>query len=283
MDKKQQILKAENFLALHHDQRLLILPNIWDPLGARLLQHMGYPAAATASAAVAYSLGYDDGQKITLGAMLETIHRVAAAVDIPVTADIEAGFAESPADVAENIRQVLRAGAVGINFEDSDPTTGQLYPIDFQCDRLKAVRAMADQEGIPLVINARIDVFISGFGTSMAERMAEAVTRGKAYVEAGADCLYPIVLGDLDALSRIQSATASPLNVYGPSATASLRELEAAGISRVSLGPGIMKVVLKTMQQLFEQLQGYGSIDLSASKAMASEEILAFVSQDNMT
>ncbi|MCB0193811.1 MAG: isocitrate lyase/phosphoenolpyruvate mutase family protein [Anaerolineae bacterium] len=279
MDKKQQILKAEKFLALHHDPKLLMLPNIWDPLGAQLLQHMGYPAAATASAAVAYSLGYDDGQKITLEAMLEAIRRVTTAVDIPVTADIEAGFAESPADVAENIRQVLRAGAVGINFEDSDPSTGQLYPTDFQYDRLKAIRTMADQEGIPLVINARIDVFISEFGESMEERMVEAIERGKAYVEAGADCLYPIVLGDLDALRRLQSATNVPLNVYGPSAAASLLELEAAGISRVSLGPSVLKVVLKTMKHLFEELQHYGSIKQNIKEAMSSEEILAFVSQ----
>ena len=105
--KAQQIKKAEQFLALHHDPELLVLPNIWDPIGARLLQGQGYPAVATASAAVAFSLGYHDGQKITLAAMIEAVRRVADSVDVPVTADMEGGYAEQPKDVAENMHQVL--------------------------------------------------------------------------------------------------------------------------------------------------------------------------------
>lgn len=283
MDKKQQIQKAEKFLALHRDPKLLVLPNIWDALGARMLEHLGYPAAATASAAVAYSLGYDDGQKITLNAMIETIRRVVSAVDIPVTADIEAGFAESPSEVAENIRQVLRAGAVGINIEDSDPFTDDLYSVELQCDRLKAIRAMANQEGIPLVINARTDVFISDFGETMDEKMTEAISRGQAYIEAGADCLYPIVLGDLTALKQFQTATSAPINVYAPASTASMHELEAAGISRVSLGPSVIKAVLQTMKQVFVGLQNYDSLKLLTEDVMSSQEILEFVSQEYMT
>lgn len=282
MDKKQQIQRAERFLALHHNPKLLVLPNIWDPLGARLLEHLGYPAAATASAAVAFSLGYDDGQKITLAAMIETIRRIASAVDIPVTADIEAGFAERPSDVADNIRQVLRAGAVGINFEDSDPATGNLLPVDFQCERLKAIRAMTDREGIPLVINARIDVFISDFDGTIEEKISEATTRGRAYVETGADCLYPIGLGELDALARLQSATSAPLNVYGPSTTASMQELEAAGISRISLGPSVIKATLATMKGIFEDLLNYRSLETLTRDMISSDEILEFVSGEPM-
>lgn len=119
MDKTTQIKKAEKFLALHHAPKLLVLPNIWDPLGACLLEGLGYPAVATASAAVAYSLGYDDGQKIQFLAMLHAIERIAASVTVPMTADIERGYAEQPHEIAGNIRQVLHVGAVGINFEDS--------------------------------------------------------------------------------------------------------------------------------------------------------------------
>ena len=112
-----------------------------------MLEHLGYPAIATGSAPVAYSLGYDDGQLITLDAMLESVRRVAASVDLPVTADIEWGYAEQPKDVADNMRRVLDAGAVGINLEDSIREGEELFDVDFQCARIRAVREMADEEG----------------------------------------------------------------------------------------------------------------------------------------
>ena len=149
MSRKAQIAKAEAFLALHLDPKLLVLPNIWDPLGARLLQHLEFPAVATASAAVAYSLGYDDGQRITLEAMLDVVRRVAESVDIPVSADIEGGYADTPDGVAQNVREVIRAGAVGINLEDGLYEGGPLRPVDGQCERIRAARAMADREGVP--------------------------------------------------------------------------------------------------------------------------------------
>ena len=114
-----QVQKVERFRALHGGGRILVLPNIWDPGGARMMEWLGYPAVATASASVAYSLGYDDCQQITFEAMLDVVGRVAAAVDVPVTADMEWGYAEQPQDVAENMRRILRAGVVGINLEDS--------------------------------------------------------------------------------------------------------------------------------------------------------------------
>jgi 2-methylisocitrate lyase-like PEP mutase family enzyme len=119
MDREAQSEKARVFLALHRHPRLLVLPNVWDPLGARLMEGLGFPAVATASAAVAFSLGYDDGQKIAFDVMLDAISRVCASVDVPVTADVESGYARDLDDLADNIRRVIRAGAVGINLEDS--------------------------------------------------------------------------------------------------------------------------------------------------------------------
>ncbi len=273
MDKKAQIQKAESFLALHHDPKLLVLPNVWDPVGARLLAHLGYPAVATASASVAFSLGYDDGQKISFAAMLAAIGRIAAAVDLPITADVEAGYADSPEAVADNMRQVLQAGAVGINLEDSNLEAGQLYPVDYQCDRIQAVREMANREGIPLVINARTDVFIRGGGDSPAEQMTEGIARMKAYLKAGANCIYPILLGDLEALKEIWAATQAPINVYAPQTDASMHELESAGISRLSLGPAMMQASLLTMKNIAESLQNYGSNELYTQNVMPSSEI----------
>ena len=279
MDKTTQIQKAEKFLALHHEPKLLVLPNIWDPLGARLLEGLGYPAVATASAAVAYSLGYDDGQKIKFDAMLDVIERIASSVAVPMTADLERGYAEHPQEIAENIRQVMHAGAVGINFEDSSFEGGPLQPIDFQCERIQAIRNMADKEGIPLVINARIDVFMRSADISPSEKIAETISRGKAYLDAGADCLYPIGPGDVETLKRIREETEAPINVYASKLAASMKELAAIGISRLSLGPGLIRASLTTMRNVAQQLLDYGPYDsFSADDIMTSDEIRKYIS-----
>ena len=210
-----QAAKAQRFLALHHDPKLLVLPNIWDPLGARMLESVGYPAVATASAAVAFSQGYDDGEQIPFDLMLDVIRRIAERVEVPVTADVERGFAGSPEDVAENMKRVLQAGAVGINLEDSRSEGGELLAADAQADRLRAVREMADREQIPLVINARTDVFLRDTPTSRSEKIEEAITRGRRYLEAGADCLYPIGAGDLETVRTIHFAR-GPRSTYSP-------------------------------------------------------------------
>jgi len=279
MDKTTQIQKAEKFLALHHDPKLLVLPNIWDPLGARLLESLGYPAVATASAAVAYSLGYDDGQKIQFLAMLHAIERIVSSVAVPMTADIEGGYAEQPQEVAENIRKVLEAGAVGINFEDSTFEGGPLRPIDFQCERIQAIRNMANEAGVPLVINARIDVFMRSGDISRSEKIAETITRGKAYLDAGADCLYPIGPGDVETLKRIREETEAPINVYASKLAASMKELEAIGISRLSLGPGLIRASLTTMRKVAQELLDYAPYDsFSAEDIITSDEIREYIS-----
>ena len=269
--KAQQINKAEQFLALHHDPELLVLPNIWDPIGARLLQGQGYPAVATASAAV-----------ITLAAMIEAVRRVADSVDVPVTADMEGGYAEQPKDVAENIRQVLQAGAVGINFEDSRIGGDSLHDIDFQGDRIRAIRSMANQEGVPLVINARVDTHIREDDLSDEDRLAETITRAKTYLEAGADCIYPIVVHALEILTTIHDAIQAPINVLALPNVPSMRELEAAGIARLSLGPFLFKAALTTMQNVAKELLAYSPYDVFSEGAMSSDEVHQYLRDGRM-
>ena len=282
LDVNAQIEKAERLRALHHAGRILVLPNIWDPGGARMMEWLGYPAVATASAAIAYSLGYDDGQRITLDAMVEAVGRVARAVQVPVTADMEWGFAERPAEVAENMRRVLRAGAVGINLEDSIREGEVLFPIEVQCARIRAAREMARQEGVPLVINARTDVFLPRVPGTEAEKFDEAVRRARAYLEAGGDCFYPIVLGDLATLRRMREALQAPINVLAPTSGATLRELEAAGIARVSLGPALMWASLTVMRNIAADLQNYGSFDAFTRDMITTDEIKAYLSKEPM-
>ena len=276
------VIKAERLRALHHTGRLLVLPNIWDPGGARMMQWLGYPAVATASASIAYSLGYDDCQQITLDAMIDVVARVAAAVSVPVTADMEWGYAEQPKEVAENMRRVIGAGAVGVNLEDSVREGERLFDIDFQCARIRAVREMAEQEGVPLYINARTDVFWPRVPGTDAEKFDQAVRRARAYLDAGADGFYPIILGDLATLKRLREAISSPINVLAPTARATLRELEDAGIARVSLGPALMWASLSTMRKIALDLQNYGPFDAFTREVITTDEIRQFVSTERM-
>lgn len=269
--------KAERLLQLHHDPKLLVLPNVWDPLGAGLLESLGFPAAATASAAVAFSQGHDDGENIAFEDMLQTIKRIGECISIPLTADIERGYAKEPERLAENIRMVISAGAAGINLEDSTIEGGPLYSIDFQCARIKAARKAASNLNIPLVINARIDTFLRDDSTSESERLEETIDRARAYVDAGADCIYPITVSDLDSLGSILRAVKSPINVLASGDTPSMIELEAAGISRISLGPGMLKASVATMKRVALTLQAYGPYDLFTHNVPSSEEIKDYI------
>lgn len=276
------INKAVEFRRLHQGPELLVLPNIWDPLGARLLRSLGYPAVATASAAVAYSLGYDDGEKITFTAMLDVIRRIAGSVEIPLTADLERGYANTPQGVAKNARRALQAGAVGINLEDSHSEGGPLRPVEEQCARIRAVRTMADGEGVPLVINARTDVFL-GIGVLPAEqKVQEAVSRGKAYLQAGADCLYPIGAGDRETLILLVEQTGAPINVYARQGVISMAELKEIGVRRLSLGPNLLRASLEAMRKVAMNLQSSGDYELFGDDVMTSSEIQKIVDGNKM-
>jgi len=265
--------RAERFLALHHDAEVLLLPNIWNPLGARLLVELGYPAVATASAAVAWSLGLRDGERISFPAMLDVVRSVAQAVDVPVTADIERGYADDLDALSENVRQVLRAGAVGINLEDSLVEGGALRSLDSQCERIRAVRSAAQSESIPLVINARIDVFLGGCAGSPEQRLEEAVRRGRAYAEAGADCLYPIGPGDVATLAAVGAAAGVPINAYAHAGTAPLAELAAAGIARLSLGPNLIKTAFTAVRDAARHLREHGTYEPFTRDVMSGDEV----------
>ncbi len=203
-----------------------------------MLEKEGFPAVATASASIAFSLGYDDGQQIAFETMLAEIGKIARSVSVPVTADLERGYSDTPDGLAENILEVLKAGAVGINLEDSTLEGGPLRDPKEQCERIAAVRATAKHAGIPLVINARTDVYLRGVkgDDDGSGRLAETIQREKAYLSAGADCFYPILVGDIPALRTINEALNCPLNVLALPNTAPMRELEENGIARLSLG-----------------------------------------------
>ena len=222
--------------SLHRPGAPLLLPNAWDVATARAVVAAGFPVVATTSGGVAASLGYEDHEHAPAGEMLAAAARIARGVDAPVTVDAEAGYGMQPAELVAALRT---AGAAGCNLEDSDHATDSLRDPDRHAEWLAAVRQAASQDGYGLVINARVDVFMRPFfggagpGTQAA-LVPEALRRASAYLEAGADCVYPIALWETDALRSFTSEAPGPVNVIRLPQTPSLAELAALGVARVS-------------------------------------------------
>ena len=196
--------KAERFRELHHTGKMLILPNIWDPLGALLMENLEYRAVATASASVAYSNGYNDGENIPFADVLILLKKITGSVSIPVTADIENGYADNDKHLQENIKLLINTGIAGINIEDSGNKKNDLNSIESQCNKIRLIRKIAVETGIPLFINARTDVYVyeKNFPTAGA-RSEEIIKRGLAYKEAGADGFFPILIKQEEEIKEI--------------------------------------------------------------------------------
>ena len=280
MNRESQKKKAQAFLSMHTNDKLLVLPNIWNPIGARILAAKDFPAVATASEAVSASLGYEDGERIKRSTLMDIIARIARSVDIPVTVDIEKGFGESISKLQETILQVIDSGVVGINIEDSIGQGGALRPIDEQCERIAAVREVSGQQGLHLVINARVDSFLSGFFQEKEEKIKDAVVRAKAYSEAGADCIYPIGPGDLETVRILRNRIASPINILAIPAAEPLTVLEEIGINRVSFGPFIFRSCLRKFVDIVDKLHGSQSYDCLSNEMLSGPETNAFLIQD---
>lgn len=232
---------AEVLRALHVPGRPLVLPNAWDAASARAVEAAGFPAVATTSAALVASLGFDDGEAAPPDAVFAAVARIAGAVSVPVTADLEAGYGLG-AD--ELVARLLAAGAVGFNIEDTDHRGGGLVAADAQAGRIAALREAARTLGVPVVINARVDVFELEPGPA-GERVAEAVRRGRLYLAAGADCVYPIMAAEEADLAGLVRGIPGPVNVYARPEAPSLARLAELGVARVSYGPWIHRLAMR--------------------------------------
>lgn len=274
-----QSVKAEQLLSLHNNGKLLILPNVWNPIGARMLQAKGYPAVATASAAIAESLGYSDGEQLKLDTMLEMVIRIVRSVDVPVTADFEAGYSDTIEGLQENIAKLLDTGAVGLNFEDSFDDSAHLRPVSEQVERIKAVREVAERRGVHLVINARADSFFAEGFSSDEERIEDVVTRLNAYTEAGADCVYPVGCGDKEMLKILRKRISAPINVLATAKTAGLKELQELGINRVSFGPYIFRSLLAKMSAMQDEILNMGDYDIVMNGLWTGSDVKKYLIQ----
>ncbi len=254
MDMRMQAKKAEQFRKLHHGPRMLLLPNAWDVASARILEECGHPAIATTSAGIAYSLGYPDGQHISRGEMLEVVGRIARAVRIPVTADLEAGYGTTVKDMVETVKAAIEAGAIGMNLEDvTGEDESSQVAIPLQAEKIRAIRETAKSLGVPFVLNARTDIYLMPIGPEPT-RFERTVERLCAYRDAGADCLFVPGLYDRDTIARLAKAVEAPLNILANPACPPLAELEKIGVARVSSGSGIMRAAMGTVQRIGKEM-----------------------------
>ena len=255
----QEQAKAASFRVLHSGREILLLPNVWDVASARLIEESGFKAAATSSAGIAFSLGYPDGQRISREQMLAVIARIAKAVRVPVTADVEAGYGKTPEDASRTARAVVEAGAVGMNLEDAvADSPSVLVELPLQLEKIRAVREMASRLRIPLVLNARTDMYLLQIGDP-AERYDETVRRLSAFREAGADCVFAPGLRDAPTIGRLVADLKCPINILAGPGSPSVPELSKLGVARVSLGSATMRATVGCLRRIAQELKATGT------------------------
>jgi 2-methylisocitrate lyase-like PEP mutase family enzyme len=265
--------KADAFRGMHQGPPILILPNAWDAVTARLFVKAGARAIATTSAGIAATLGYADGQKVPRELMVEAIARIARVVDVPVTADIESGYAASPKDLHESIRAVINAGAIGFNLEDATGNSSQpLFALEHQIERIRAARVAGDNANVRVVINARTDVYLAKVGEP-ATRFAETVRRLNAYREAGADCLFVPGVTDIPTLTQLVRSVPGPLNVLAGPGMPPAADLRRIGIARLSVGSGIMRATLALARDAADELLQKGTYNTFLDRNIPYNEV----------
>ena len=261
MELHTQAEKAERFRKLHAGPRILALPNAWDVASARILEESGYPAIATSSAGVAFALGYPDGQRISRDEMLEAVARIARGVRVPVTADMESGYGTTVKEMMETAKAVIAAGAIGMNLEDvtgDDESSHVALPL--QVEKIRAIKETASSAGVPIVLNARSDIYLMPIGEA-ATRFERTVERLRAYRKAGADCVFAPGVSDRDTIARLVKEVGAPLNILISAGCPSLAELEQIGVARVSAGSAVMRATLGLVRRIGKELKEVGTYD----------------------
>lgn len=285
MERSTQIERARAFRKMHQGPRLLLLPNAWDAVSAKLYEVEGFRAIGTTSAGISSTLGLPDGERMSLDDNLAVCQRIVEHVAIPVSADIEAGYCSCLDGLSDAIAKVIASGAVGINIEDSakagcgGPDSGALFEPSAQADRIAAVRQAADAAGVPLVVNARTDVFLAHGATASKERLGEAIERGNAYRRAGADCVFVPdmeVLGESE-IAILANGIEAPLNLVAGARTPSVQRLEALGVARLSFGPRPMRAALQFLRAMAREWLATGTFaQLASGDSLSYDEVNAW-------
>jgi 2-methylisocitrate lyase-like PEP mutase family enzyme len=255
---------------LHVPGKPLVLFNVWDAVSARLIEELGYPAIATGSAAVAWTQGFADGEHISRDGMLAAVQRIARAVDVPVTADLEGAYGLTVADAQATARGAIEAGACGLNFEDGGKP-GELLDLDLQCERIRAMVQTGTQLGVPLVINARTDVFLRDLGAGDEWRMREAIRRGNAFLQAGADCVFVLGVSGEAEIARLVREIDGPINIFATAKSAPVSRLAELGVARISIGPAGLAHALAQVRRAAQHLREHGTFEFAGDRISGDE------------
>lgn len=257
--------RAHRLRALHDARHPLLLPTVWDVASALVAQDAGAQALATTSAGVAWSRGRPDGDHLGRADLLAVVAAVVGAVEVPVSVDLEGGYAVTSAGVGETVREVVQAGAVGINLEDGPRSPEETAP------RIAAARRAGDDEAVPLFVNARCDVYLRGL-VDPGARLAETVRRAERYVDAGADGIFVPGVVDPETIAALAGALQVPLNVMvGPDSPA-LAELSGLGVARASLGSAVAQAAYTAVRRATVDLLAHGTY-ASLEGAMGYAEV----------
>jgi 2-methylisocitrate lyase-like PEP mutase family enzyme len=278
MSSSTQLERTGIFRELHTSPKILILPCVWEVAGSLLFEAAGFQAVGTTSRGIAASLGYADGEQMSRDQMLQVVEGISSHLSIPLSADMERGYGESPEEVAETVRGVIAAGAVGINIEDGINTEGgdgpaQLTDLPLQIEKITAASEASHSAQIPIVVNARTDVYWLEVGEP-DERLDQAVKRANAFREAGADCLFVPGVKDAKAIGSLAANIEGPLNVLGGKGVPPVPELERLGVARVSMGSGPMRASLGVVKHIADELLGPGTYQSFLEDSVAYEELI---------
>ncbi|MGH7091027.1 MAG: isocitrate lyase/PEP mutase family protein [Stellaceae bacterium] len=268
---------AESFRARHRPPPLLLLPNAWDPMSARLFAAAGFDAVATTSGGLAWALGYPDGEVAPWAEVVAATRRIVEVSQVPVTADIETGYGAAPAEVGAHVAEMIEAGVVGVNLEDG--MHGPMRTVEDAAARIAAASAAAARTGVPIVLNARTDVFFLRPGDDAA-RMDEAVARSKAYLAAGADCVYPFGLRDPAAIARFVGQVPAPVNITGRAGMPDAATFERMGVARITIASAPTLVTMSAIQALAKELYATRAFDKLAAPLRHSDAQALFTRKD---
>ncbi|MGH9883801.1 MAG: isocitrate lyase/PEP mutase family protein [Pyrinomonadaceae bacterium] len=245
-----QLEQADLLTSLHVKGDPLILFNIWDAGSARAMQEIGAKAIATGSWSVAAAHGYDDQEKLPFDLALANLKRIIASVDLPVTIDLEGGYGQNPTEVQGTVTEVIRAGAVGINFEDQIVGGAELYSIGDQCKRIKAIREAAEHASVPIFINARTDIFLKAESANHNDvHLEEALRRAAAYADSGASGFFAPGLRDAKYIEKLCELSPLPVNIMVLPDTPSSKQLAELGVARISYGPGPYRLAMNSLKE----------------------------------
>jgi 2-methylisocitrate lyase-like PEP mutase family enzyme len=243
-----QVTKAQTFKSLHVPGNPIVLFNVWDAGTAKAVAASGAKALATGSWSVAAAHGFEDGEHMPFDLAIANLERITAATDLPVTIDLESGYGANPEEVGASVARAVQAGAIGCNIEDSSQETGPLRAISDQAARLRGARHAADRLGIPAFLNARTDVFLVAPPDAHEGLVAEALERGRAYADAGADGFFVPGLVNEALIARIVEASPLPVNVMFNAAMPPAARLAELGVARISHGPGPYRMMMKALE-----------------------------------